>query len=350
MSEAAVVLVAGQRARHNNRRPRPRGTERISLLRLRNWCFTINFSGYTREQVDAAKLPPIDPKVVRYRVYSLEKCPSTGTLHFQGYVELFKATRVNGIKKIPGFERAHLEPRGGTAQEAEAYCLPVGLDGTPKPSHIAGPFKEGKLSVESQGERTDLRGVCAQVKPGVSIKELADIDRSVFVRHSDGLRRLQAALIPDRQENPDVYVFWGQAGAGKSRTATAAAVAAGKSIYRKFNTKWWDGYCGQSCVIWDEFDPLQTPIDELKLILDRYSVEREVKNGHVSLCFDTIYLTCNTNPREWYANGDASVYEPLERRFKEVREFVFAPGCTYNKPVYSQCVCDSAGVLTPCNK
>lgn len=51
-----------------------------------------------------------------------EEIGKEGTKHFQGYIELNKPMRIGGVKKIPGFERAHLEVRKGTQTQAIDYC------------------------------------------------------------------------------------------------------------------------------------------------------------------------------------------------------------------------------------
>lgn len=58
---------------------------------------------------------------VRYLVWQVEEAPTTGTLHYQGYVEFFKQTRLAKVKTIFG-DTVHVEIRAGTQAQAIAYC------------------------------------------------------------------------------------------------------------------------------------------------------------------------------------------------------------------------------------
>lgn len=60
---------------------------------------------------------------VRYMVAQLEKCPDSGKLHVQGYVELTESMGIKPVKEILGDNTAHLEPRGGKPEEVRrCYC------------------------------------------------------------------------------------------------------------------------------------------------------------------------------------------------------------------------------------
>jgi len=73
----------------------------------RNYCFT---------SYSFPNSPTIDVKDVKYYIYQLEKCPTTGNMHFQGYIELTKVMRFTALKKIFNDNTLHIEPRKGTQQ------------------------------------------------------------------------------------------------------------------------------------------------------------------------------------------------------------------------------------------
>jgi len=90
----------------------------------------------------------------RYLVWQEEVCPDTGRIHWQGYVEFFRSQRMAAVKKIFG-DTVHVEPRRGTAQEADDYCS---KDDTRLPGATV-----TRLGVRSAGAgaRTDLKAADA---------------------------------------------------------------------------------------------------------------------------------------------------------------------------------------------
>jgi len=106
---------------------------------LRNWCFT-TFN--LQLQV------PENDKNFRYCVFQTELCPTTGQLHYQGYVEFTRTMRMKKIKELFQDETMHLEPRQGSRVQARAYCM--------KPeSQFAQPLEYGTWEV-APGKRLDL--------------------------------------------------------------------------------------------------------------------------------------------------------------------------------------------------
>jgi len=113
------------------------------------------------------------------------------------------------------------------------------------------------------------------------------------------------------------FVYWGNTGTGKSRSAWASA---GMEAYPKIPTsKFWDGYAGHEHVVIDEF---RGGIDIAHVLrwFDRYPVIVETKGAAVVLRAKTIWITSNLHPRDWYPTLDYLSYQALERRL-EITEF-----------------------------
>ena len=71
------------------------------MSKLRNYCFTLH-----AETLPTLEFPEDD---VRYAIWQTEKCPETGRLHYQGYLELAKPMRIVAVKNLlPQLEGAHL--------------------------------------------------------------------------------------------------------------------------------------------------------------------------------------------------------------------------------------------------
>lgn len=107
---------------------------------LRNWCFT----SYDLENFKV----PDDNRYFRYCVYQAETCPTTGSLHYQGYVEFTRTMRMKKVKELFGDQSMHLEPRQGSREQARAYCMK-------EETQYAKPIEFGTWDVEP-GKRIDL--------------------------------------------------------------------------------------------------------------------------------------------------------------------------------------------------
>ena len=64
-------------------------------MTCRNWCFTINVS-------DDKKWERIKhlPDKVKYIIYQKEKAPTTGKIHYQGYIQFSNSVRMEGVKNL----------------------------------------------------------------------------------------------------------------------------------------------------------------------------------------------------------------------------------------------------------
>jgi len=93
--------------------------------RAMSYMFTINFGEGTEPHQLTPEADRWDERGVRYCRWQLE-VGETGTLHIQGYLELFKQQTIVWVRnQVAGLELAHLDARAGTAQQADAYCSKV---------------------------------------------------------------------------------------------------------------------------------------------------------------------------------------------------------------------------------
>ncbi len=82
--------------------------------RSRNWCFTLH-------DPDPSDLERTE-LFAQYYCWGREKCPTTGRIHLQGYIELKEGMTIPQVKKKMGLPRIHLESRRGTQLQAIDYC------------------------------------------------------------------------------------------------------------------------------------------------------------------------------------------------------------------------------------
>jgi len=226
----------------------------------------------------------------------------SGTPHLQGYVWLKKKTTLAGVKKL--LPTAHWEPRRGSHEEAVAYC-------NKEDTRVEGPWTEGEPP--AQGKRNDLHVVAKSILDGMPLSEVAQIYPVQYIHYHRGFNALRLATTKHRDPTvaPDVTVYWGPTGTGKSRTAYEAAPEA----YWLPQGKWFDTYEGQETVIIDEFYGW-LPYSFVLRLLDRYPMLVETKGGQLRFVSSRIIFTSNKPPWEWY---DVSFDQgPLERRISRI--------------------------------
>lgn len=112
----------------------------------KRWCFTLN--NYQPPELTAI-LDSLDN--FDYLVYGRER-GENNTPHLQGFFVLKQKKRLNAIKEIPGFARAHLEKTRGTVDQAVAYCKKDG------------DFDEFGELPQTQGSRTDFETLKEWIK------------------------------------------------------------------------------------------------------------------------------------------------------------------------------------------
>lgn len=130
-----------------------------------------------------ADVVPPYPDYVRYAVYQKEKSPSTGQLHFQGYMEFSKPVKFGGLKKWS--PTAHFEERKGTREQARDYCMK-------SESRVEDPVEYGEFG-SGQGRRSDLASACSIVKES-GVKRVAEELPEVYVKYHKGLKELERAI------------------------------------------------------------------------------------------------------------------------------------------------------------
>lgn len=231
----------------------------------------------------------------------------SGTKHIQGYMEFknpvgFKAL-INKLKK-----RAHIEHRRGTPKQASDYCH--------KDGKII--FEDGVIS--NQGKRTDIERCCELIQDGNRMKAVAQSAPQTFVRYHKGFKALQAVLIEPRNTQPEVIVYWGNSGSGKSRRAREEL--SDPWIWTPQRGAWFDGYEGHNEVIFEEFRG-QLQFGMLLSLLDRYDCPVQYKGGTIEFCATKIIITSPLPPLKWYNMSEFDEYdkyEQLERRINKIIE------------------------------
>lgn len=177
---------------------------------------------------------------------------------------------------------------------------------------MAGPYVDGEPV--AQGERTDLGEICTFIKGGASDRDVALAHPEDFVRFHKGFTALRMTLLAHRDTPPELHVWIGPTGIGKSRWAFENWPCA----YWKPASRWWDGYMGQTAVILDEYPWPAAAMSYVELLrfTDRYPMMVEYKGGSCALCATVFVITSNVPIEDWFQADLA----PLRRRITYLRD------------------------------
>lgn len=261
----------------------PMATSVPAVPKKLNWkaravCFTIN--NYTQEEV--LKVRELG-KNSKYLIFGYEEAPTTGTRHLQGYVAFQNPRSADAVKADLG-GRPHLERAKGNAQQNKTYCS--------KDKN----FEEfGELP--KQGERTDWAQAVEQIQSGMDIADVV-VEQPQLLPGIRSLERFKNLLLKPKHRDVHVVVLYGDAGTGKSRWAYEQY----PDLYSKPRGDWWDGYTGQETILLDDYYGY-LPYSELLRVLDRYPYNAAVKGGFVWAQWNTVIITSNKKPEEWYSHG-----------------------------------------------
>lgn len=278
----------------------------------RAWCFTIN----NFNQDEFTTLKDGIPNWMGYLVFQHER-GSEGTDHLQGYLECNQRTRLQRLRTY--LPRAHFEVRRGTQDQAIDYCKK-------EEGRIDGPWEHGSRMESRQGKRTDLDDLAERLYAGTDLETLKAEYPGHVLRYRraihDEKRDQRAETWSRRSRDLQVYIYWGDAGAGKTRSVYESE---GYDRIFTLNTAsngnvWFDGYCGEPVLLIDDFRGW-IKFNELLKILDRYPYRLPIKGSFDYASWRRVYLTSNHDPETWYNQESGHSYPALRRRVTAVVHF-----------------------------
>lgn len=259
----------------------------------KNWCFT------DHEKADLDQY--IHPEV-RFVVIGEETAPTTGQVHWQGFIQFKTKKRLSWIKKYIS-AAAHFEPCAGTAQQNYDYCT-----------------KDGNIVLEhgdmvGKGQRTDLESLRTALKAGQSDLELFESNFATMIRYHRGITVYRALLDQSfKRPPPTIYIYY-SAASGTGKSSTARLNFPNAYVHPLGRNEWWDGYDGEREVVFDEWR-CQISYTRILQILDAGRCTVEVKGGSKILKASTFVFTTNKTPTLWYSDGVAD-RSALLRRLKD---------------------------------
>lgn len=263
-------------------------------MTARGYCFTINHPNEW-DILDINNAP--EHKAFKYLIYGNETGES-GTFHLQGYIHFLTPVGFTAVKKI--LQRAHIEKRMGTVQQAIDYCKKDG------------DWKEFGAIPESSGDATKKtwNTIIERAENG-DLDWIKENHPQIFIRYINTFRslRIRTPVIINELVNEWWY---GATGTGKSRKLWEQY----PKHFKKELNKWWCGYKDEDVVAIEEWSPKNECTGSmLKIWADRYPFTAQVKGGSLTTIRPgKLIVLSNYTIKECFP--DPRDHEPLLRRFK----------------------------------
>lgn len=272
----------------------------IDKIKIRNTVFTLhNWQPCHLEALKAYRQ-------ISYCSVGEEFCPDTGTPHLQGYVEFKNQVLLSTFKNLFLPLTVWTKKRRGSSREASDYTE---KDGT---FHQWG-------DISRPGFRSDLEGPIQMITEGRRMREVAVEYPQLYVQYHRGFHALQNILIEPRDEVPEVIVYHGTTGKGKSKRSREETDPNDRFIWKPAQGKWFNGYEGQNQCIFEEFRG-QLPFGQILDLLDRYDCKVETKGGMCEFRATKIIINSPLHPIFWYKDDSIDKVDQLMRRITSIIE------------------------------
>lgn len=270
--------------------------------------------------------------IVAYAIWQRERCPTTGNLHWQCYVEFFTPQYMSFLKdEIFNDQTIHVEPRTLSRIQAREYCK-KNKTRLPGSQNEVGPFECGTWR-EQGNKESKMTQIQEAIIDGRPLMQLAEEDPATVLRNRTHFEWYENQLKSDKSKSTKrkitVRLFVGPTGTGKTHLAMEEAKQYTKGVLgdvyflsyqsRKQNpgTIWWDGYKFNKAVIMDDYHNW-FPVATLLRVLDEYPLRLEIKGSTMWASFTELWITSNKFLDEWTDYDGLPIdhvhREALERR------------------------------------
>lgn len=304
-------------------------------LQSKFWCFTF-FPKLNNDDNDDPLYPETVPILyahdalrdlrLRYFCAQAELCPSTGRLHYQGYLEGSGNIRLQRLRRaFPAGQSVRFAVRlpHSSASCCRTYCS---KDDSRAPGHHF--FERGIISKPAQGRRSDIHSYAEAVVNGSSDRDLLEDFPATHLRYNRHARDLRLQLANKGvRAMPEVEIHWGVTGAGKTHHVYASHAA--EDIYRvmvprsRGEIPWMDGYQGQPVIFFDEFDGW-APLVWILQVCDKFPLQAPVKGSSTYLTPTKVYFASNQDPANWWEQAPPPQLAAFNRRVTLTKEYTEA--------------------------
>lgn len=260
----------------------------------RAWCLTI---------YDENELINLKDKIIRYYIYGIEICPSTGRTHYQTFIYTHQSVRFTALKEL--FKTAHIEKKLkiSTNEQAIDYCKKDN-----NYTEEGKPPKQGKHQIDTDTLKnmTDI-----EIIEEVPIKEVKSWINARDILNSN-------MNIKDWNKKITVYYIQGPSGSGKS-TWIENFIQTLPEEYHEVNlikhvNNFWLGIGNAKVAIYDDFRDSHMKASEFINFIDYRRHKLNCKNrDHVTNNYEYIFISSVQNITDIYANMNIIDNEPSKQ-------------------------------------
>lgn len=272
------------------------------MSKSKHFCFTLN--NYSEEE--HTHINGLHEREEITYIIVAEEIGENQTPHLQGFISFKTRKRLLQVKRLLS-DRSHVEICRGTPAQAAEYC------------RKDGKFIEHGSIPGGRGHRSDIDKLTKAIREGQSRNRIRDEFPLMYLRYSKCIEKWISDLQPSRDWIVDVVVHWGKTGTGKTRSVFEFTNR--QCIYVHPGEQWFDGYEGQSVVLFDDFNGSEFKLSYLLKLLDRYPMKVPVKGNYVNWIPKHIFITSNKSPDEWYPNAYEEHKNALKRRISLIKHF-----------------------------
>jgi len=217
---------------------------------------------------------------------------AAGTPHFQGAARTKKTARPTGVARWLRLHVAptHVESIMGTWSQLMDYTEKTLSEDNPAHSWGDPPTR-----TKDTNPMQTIKNTIDAGEPEL-IRQLWEENFSQMVRCYKGVYQYLNVVAPRSSREVEVIWLYGETGSGKSHSCPRG----GDVYWKPPETKWFDGYLGETCVVLDEFRKNWWTFSYMLRLLDVHPLMVEVKGAHVPFKATKIFITAPVHPREMY--------------------------------------------------
>lgn len=140
-----------------------------------------------------------------------------------------------------------------------------------------------------------------------------------FLRYTRGLQAVRTAMAGSVRTRPELLVFIGRPGVGKTtRIISELKDASTSGTHYQNNPKWWDGYSGQEDVVLDDFSGW-IPRDTFLKLIDVVPIRMEIKGGFTPyFTSKRVFISSNFLPVDWWKDLAPEQVRAVTRRISKM--------------------------------
>jgi hypothetical protein len=270
------------------------------------------------------------PRDVNYIVGQLERGRNPANdragLHLQMYIETSRRMNYNVLRQNLiefGWESVFVMHAYASQEANRAYAT---KDETCEMDELGNPicrFEEGTPAPVNATQT--YQTMLSRIQEGA---QLSDIMREFPTLYFRNLPSIQRAIsmheVAPAQRDVEVIVIYGQTGDGKTSHVHRHVNA--NNLYLKHpRADLWDGYEGQSDVLFDDYAPTGSDghkiTDDLRAF-DRYPLRLNARYVTPWAKYTRVWITTNVHPLAWYPKATQAHRDALMRRLKNVYSVV----------------------------